>query len=68
MAYGSSIHNVVDSLAEILIFSPVVPVGLLISTSAYKFSKAANLLEIQPDTALYIVLRETHIKYNYLID
>jgi hypothetical protein len=40
------LNNCRLSLAEIFIFSEIVSNAVLISTSSYKFSKAANLFDI----------------------
>jgi hypothetical protein len=46
MAHAFSVHNNLDSLADILIFSLIVSQALFAYTSVSKFSSAANLFEI----------------------
>jgi hypothetical protein len=45
MAYAASVHNNLDSFAEIFIFFLIVSQIVLISTSASISSNAANLFE-----------------------
>jgi hypothetical protein len=56
IAYASSIHNSLDSLAQIFIFSVVGSQAVLISTSSSEFSKVVILYEIEPSTILYPLL------------
>jgi hypothetical protein len=46
MAYASAIHNNLDSLWQTFYIPLTVPQTLLISTSAFRFSRATNRFEI----------------------